>query len=171
MRPPTLATWPAGQVFNSSVLYTPGNLRADNKANSSANLRDIVFPGAALNGSWPTIGALRGKVLFFADPDYTSELLSVCAPREAPPALPSPGQPPARCEPASHFVIAGNLCFPYTGAALVAEDCSKLYIKDCGNGLQVPRCCQLPALAVRRQRRHQPQRGAALPPRMAVAGP
>lgn len=62
------------QVFSLSQIYTPDNLRTDNKANATANLRDIVLPGAALNGSWPTIGALRGKILFFADPDYTSEL-------------------------------------------------------------------------------------------------
>lgn len=63
------------QVFPASKLYTPDNLRADNKANATANLRDIVLAGGL--GSWPTIGALRGKVLFFADPDYSAELESV----------------------------------------------------------------------------------------------
>lgn len=66
-------------MFAPAQLYTPDNLRADNKANATANLRDIVLAGAALNGSWPTIGALRGKVLFFADPDYTGELDGLCA--------------------------------------------------------------------------------------------
>jgi len=65
------------QVFSASKIYTPDNLRADNKANATAPLRDIVLPGGALNGAWPTISALRGKTLFFADPDYTSELESV----------------------------------------------------------------------------------------------
>lgn len=65
------------QQFRASQIYTPDNLRADNNASATANLRDIVFPGGALKGSWPTIGRLRGKVLFFADPDYTAELDSV----------------------------------------------------------------------------------------------
>ena len=52
----------APQIFPASKLYTPDNLRADNKASASANLRDIVLPGSALGGSWPTISALRGKV-------------------------------------------------------------------------------------------------------------
>ena len=65
------------QVFWQSEIYTPDNLRTDNNASATANLRDIVFPGAALNGAWPTIGRLRGKILFFADPDYTAELNTV----------------------------------------------------------------------------------------------
>lgn len=62
------------QVFKRSQLYTPDDLRADNNASSYAALRDIVFPGGALNGSWPTIGRLRNKIVFMADPDYLAEV-------------------------------------------------------------------------------------------------
>lgn len=56
------------QVFDRSQLYTPDDLRADNNASADAALRDIVFPGGL--GSWPTIGDLRDRIIFMADPDY-----------------------------------------------------------------------------------------------------
>ena len=84
LRPPTCRCAPS-QVFPAAKLYTPDNLRADNNATATASLRDIVLPGGS--GAWPTVGALRGKVLFFADPDYTAELESVCA---SPATDPSP---------------------------------------------------------------------------------
>ncbi len=68
-------------MFSLAQIYTPDNLRVDNGANASVALRDIVLPGGAANGSWPTIARLRGKILFFADPDYNTELESVCAAR------------------------------------------------------------------------------------------
>jgi hypothetical protein len=49
------------QIFPASKIYTPDNLRADNKANATANLRNIVLPSSTLGGSWPSISALRGK--------------------------------------------------------------------------------------------------------------
>lgn len=55
-------------------MYTPDDLRADNNASSDAALRDIVFPNGALNGSWPTIGRLRNKILIMADPDYLTTI-------------------------------------------------------------------------------------------------
>eukprot|EP00891_Asterochloris_glomerata_P004302 jgi/Astpho2/4302/Aster-x1214 len=61
-------------VFNRSQMYTPDDLRADNNASSVAALRDIVFPNGALNGSWPTIGRLRNKILIMADPDYLTTI-------------------------------------------------------------------------------------------------
>jgi hypothetical protein len=65
------------QVFNRNQLYAPDDLRADNKASSDAALRDIVFPGGSLNGSWPTIGRLRNKIIFIADPDYLTEVTAL----------------------------------------------------------------------------------------------
>ena len=77
LRSPTCPCVRSSQVFPAAKLYTPDNLRVDNNASATASLRDIVLPGGS--GAWPTVGALRGKVLFFADPDYTAELESVCA--------------------------------------------------------------------------------------------
>ena len=62
------------QIFTTDQYLTPDNLRAMNNASGAANLRDIVLPGGELNGSWPTVGDLRGKVIFVADPDYLDAL-------------------------------------------------------------------------------------------------
>lgn len=61
-------------MFSRDQIYTPQDLRVDNHVAPSTNLRDIVLPGGAANGSWPTIGRLRNKILFMADPDYYTEL-------------------------------------------------------------------------------------------------
>lgn len=62
------------QIFTTDQYFTPDNLRAMNNASGAANLRDIVLPGGVLNGSWPTVGDLRGKIIFVADPDYLDTL-------------------------------------------------------------------------------------------------